>query len=274
MDKDLNGCVQSVDRAMSLLEALAEQGGGQRLTDLARRTKLSLTTVHRLLTTLEQRHFVQFSSGDSLWHIGRQAYTTGSAFVRDRHFVAPALPFLKRLRDLTRETANLGVVDSGEIVVVNQVESREITRAVSRVGGRTPMTSSGMGKAILSCYSHYDVTDLVERCGMRKVTSRTITSREDLDADLARARESGYAVDNEEFSTNLRCVAAAVFDNQQEVVCAISVSGLPSRMHPERMPALGRLIANTAAELTFALGGTPPPHIASGRNPLGSARLC
>ena len=274
MDKDLNGRVQSVDRAMTLLETLGEQDGGQRLTDLARRTKLSLTTVHRLLTTLEQRHFVQFSSGDNLWHIGRQAYATGSAFVRDRHFVAPALPFLKRLRDLTRETANLGVVDSGEIVVVNQVESREITSAVSRVGGRTPMTASGMGKAILSCYSDYDVTDLVHRCGMRKVTSRTITTRQDLEADLARTREAGYSVDNEEFSTNLRCVAAAVFDHQQEVVCAISVSGLPSRMHPDRMPALGRLIAHTAAELTFALGGTPPPHMLGGRDTLASAQRC
>ena len=274
MDKDLNGRVQSVDRAMTLLEVLGEQDGGLRLTDLARRTKLSLTTVHRLLTTLEQRHFVQFSYGDNLWHIGRQAYATGSAFVRNRHFVAPALPFLKRLRDLTRETANLGVVDNGEIVVVNQVESREITRAVSRVGGRTPMTASGMGKAILSCYSDYDVTDLVHRCGMRKVTSRTITTRQDLEANLARTREAGYSVDYEEFSTNLRCVAAAVFDNQQEVVCAISVSGLPSRMPPDRMPALGRLIADTAAELTFALGGTPPTHSLGGRHTLGSVRQC
>ena len=114
----------------------------------------------------------------------------------------------------------------------------------------------------------------VDHCGMRKVTSRTITTRQDLEADLARTREAGYSVDNEEFSTNLRCVAAAVFDNQQEVVCAISVSGLPSRMHPDRMPALGRLIAHTAAELTFALGGTPPPHILGGRDTLGSARQC
>ena len=257
MDKDLNGRVQSVDRAMTLLEVLSEEDRGQRLTDLARRTGLSLTTVHRLLTTLEQRRFVQFSLGDNLWHVGRQTYMVGSAFVRDRHFVAPALPFLRRLRDLTRETANLGVVDNGEIILVNQIESREIKRAISRVGGRTPMTASGMGKAILSCYSHDEVTAVVARTGMRKVTSRTITSREDLDDDLERARDNGFSIDDEEFLPGLRCVAAPVYDNQQEVVCAISVSGLPNRMKPERMPALGRLIAQTAAELTCALGGTP-----------------
>ena len=151
--RTLTGACSPFDRAMTLLEVLSEEDRGQRLTDLARRTGLSLTTVHRLLTTLEQRHFVQFSLGDNLWHVGRQTYMVGSAFVRDRHFVAPALPFLRRLRDLTRETANLGVVDNGEIILVNQIESREITRAISRIGGRTPMTASGMGKAVLSCYS-------------------------------------------------------------------------------------------------------------------------
>lgn len=267
MGKDLNGRVQSVDRAMTLLEVLGEDDRGQRLTDLARRTGLSLTTVHRLLTTLEQRHFVQFSLGDNLWHVGRQAYAVGSAFVRDRHFVAPALPFLRRLRDLTRETANLGVVDNGEIILVNQVESREITRAISRIGGRTPMTASGMGKAILSCYSRDDITAVVRRCGMRKVTSKTLTLREELDDELERARGNGYSIDDEEFLPGLRCVAAPVYDNQQEVVCAISLSGLPNRMKPERMPALGRLVAQTAAELTRTLGGTPQPLRASAEYP-------
>lgn len=257
MDKDLNGRVQSVDRAMTLLEALSEDDKGRRLTDLARRTGLSLTTVHRLLTTLEQRHFVQFSLNDNLWHIGRQTYMVGSAFVRDRHFVAPALPFLRRLRDLTKETANLGVVDNGEIIVVNQIESRELTRAVSRVGGRTPMTASGMGKAILSCYSHEEVSAAVSRSGMPRLTSRSLTAREELDDELHRARGDGFAIDDEEFLPGLRCVAAPVFDGNQEVVCAISLSGLPNRIRPERLPSLGRLVAQTASELTRALGGKP-----------------
>lgn len=256
MGKDLDGRVQSVDRALMLLEALGEGGSGQRLTDLARRTGLSLTTVHRLLTTLEQRHFVQFSAGN-LWHIGRQAFSVGSGFVRDRGFVAPALPFLRRLRDLTRETANLGVVDNGEIVLINQIESREISSALSRVGGRTPMTASGMGKAILSCYPRESINNVLERSGMRKVTAQTICTWEDLDRELGRVQQEGYSVDNEEFSPNLRCVAAPVFDSQQEVVCAISVSGLPSRMRLERMPTLGRIVSQTAADLTVALGGLP-----------------
>jgi IclR family acetate operon transcriptional repressor len=257
MEKDLNGRVQSVDRAMILLEALGEDDKGHRLTDLSRQTGLSLTTVHRLLTTLEQRRFVQFSSSDNLWRIGFQAFSVGSAFARDRSFIAPALPFLRRLRDQTRETANLGIVENGEIVLVNQIESREIKRAISRVGGRTPITASGMGKAVLASYTREDVNSILRQHGMRKVTHNTLTCRDALDEQLVRTREIGYALDDEEFLPGLRCVAAPVYDSQSEVVCAISVSGLRMRITPERIPLLGRLVAKAAAELTVALGGTP-----------------
>jgi IclR family transcriptional regulator, acetate operon repressor len=256
----LNGRVQSVDRALSLLEELARDDRGWRLTDLARRTGLSLTTAHRLLTTLEQRRFVQFSSSDNAWHIGQTAFAVGSAFARERNFVVPALPFLRRLRDQTRETANLGVVESGEIVLVNQVPSREIMRAISPVGGRAPMTASGMGKAILASYTRVDVDAVLRRHGMRRATCKTLTSRDALDAQLADARREGYSVDDEEFVTGLRCVAAPVYDDKAEVAFAVSVSGLPLRMTTERLPVLGRLVAKTAREITTALGGRPRVH--------------
>jgi IclR family acetate operon transcriptional repressor len=148
---------------MVIMETLGEAGGGLRLTDLARQTKLSLTTVHRLLTTLEQRRFVQFLPSDNLWHIGLHTFAIGNAFVRDRNFLAPAQPYLRRLRDQTHETINLGVVDNGEIVLVDQLKSREITRSISRVGGRTPMTASGMGKSVLATYSGGDVSNFLNR---------------------------------------------------------------------------------------------------------------
>src|SRR5450432_3622457 len=168
------GSVQSVDRAMALLEALGEDEEGYRLTDLAIRTGLSPSTAHRLLTTLEQRKFVAFDRSDSMWHVGRQAFSVGAAFVRRRNIVAPALPFLRRLRDLTHETANMGVADDGEVVVLTQVESREIMRAISRVGGRAPMVASGLGKAIIATYSDAQVAAIIKRHGMPRLTPRSV----------------------------------------------------------------------------------------------------
>lgn len=253
------GGVQSVDRAMAILEVLGEDEEGYRLTHLAQRTGLSPSTVHRLLTTLERRRFVQFDHGAGTWHIGRTAFSVGSAFVRQRNFVAPALPFLRRLRDQTRETANLGVIDEGEVVILTQIESREIMRAITRVGGRAPMVSSGMGKATLATYSAEDVAALVRSRGLRKTTSNSIVRRRDLSAELESIRQQGYAVDDEEYATGLRCIAAAVYNHQAEALCAISVSGLAQRLTRERIPAIGQLVSDTAREMTLALGGRPSP---------------
>ncbi|MHA6690975.1 IclR family transcriptional regulator [Devosia sp. A449] len=252
--------VQSVERAMSLLEVLGEDEEGYRLTDLAHRTGLSPSTVHRLLTSLEKRKFVQFDQSDGMWHVGRMAFSVGSAFVRQRNFVAPALPFLRRLRDQTRETANLGVVDEGELVVLTQIESREIMRAITRVGGRAPMITSGMGKAILATYSPADVSAIVSSQGMRKSTANSITRASDLRTELTTIRQQGYSVDDQEFVTGLRCIAAVVYNHQGEALCAISVSGLAQRLTTDRIPAIGQLLADTAREMTLALGGRLPGH--------------
>jgi IclR family acetate operon transcriptional repressor len=252
------GSVQSVDRAMALLEALGEDEEGYRLTDLAIRTGLSPSTAHRLLTTLEQRKFVAFDRSDSMWHVGRQAFSVGAAFVRRRNIVAPALPFLRRLRDLTHETANMGVADDGEVVVLTQVESREIMRAISRVGGRAPMVASGLGKAIIATYSDAEVAAVIKRHGMPRLTPRSVVRAGELRGALDRVRAEGYAVDDEEFLTGLRCVASAVYNDQGEALGAISVSGLSSRVAPGRLPELGRLVRETALELTLALGGCAP----------------
>lgn len=252
------GAVQSVDRAMSLLEALGEDEEGYRLTDLAIRTGLSPSTAHRLLTTLEKRRFVEFDQSDNMWHVGRQSFAIGSAFVRRRNFVAPALPFLRRLRDLTHETANLGVVDDGKVVVLTQVESREIMRAITRVGGRAPMVASGIGKAILATYSDEDVAAIIQRHGMKRLTPKSVVRAGELRGALEAVRRDGYAVDDQEFLVGLRCVAAVVYNDRAEALAAISVSGLASRVPDERVPELGRLVRDVARELTLALGGRLP----------------
>lgn len=246
--------VQSVERALKILEVLADDGEGYRLTDIASETDLSPSTVHRLLTTLERRQFAQFNSTTGLWHVGRQAFSVGSTFVRQHNFVAPALPFLRRLRDLTRETANLGVVDDGEVVVLAQVESREIMRAITRVGGRVPVVMSGMGKAILSTYGETDIPVLIPA----HRTASSNKARAPLRQELQRIRRQGYAIDDEDFFTGIRCVAAPVYGPHGEAICSISVSGLTSRLPDDRLERLGELLRDTAQEMTIALGGRLP----------------
>jgi IclR family acetate operon transcriptional repressor len=250
--------VQSVDRAHSIIETLAEDDEGYRLSDLAIRTGLSTSTVHRLLATLENRRFVQFDRSQSKWHVGARCFTVGATFARRRNFAAQAIPYLRKLRDLTRETANLAVVDDEFIVVLTRMESREIMRSLTRLGGRVAMVASGVGKAVLATYSNEDVSAIIHHHGMPRLTEKSIVRPGELFKELEKIRCQGYAIDDEEACMGLRCVAAVVYNDCAEPLAAISVSGMTGRLTDERLPQLGQTVREVAAELTAALGGVVP----------------
>src|SRR3954462_11286018 len=235
-----DGGVQSVDRALSIIEVLAEDDEGYRLSDLAVRTGLSTSTVHRLLATLEKRRFVQFDRSESKWHIGARSFSVGATFARRRNFAAQAMPYLRKLRDQTRETANLAVVDDESIIVLTRAESREIMRSLTKVGGRVAMVASGVGKAVLATYADEDVNAIIRHHGMPRLTEKSIVRPSDLFRELAAIRKQGFAVDDEEAEMGLRCVAAVVHNALAEPQAAISVSGMTSRVTVERVPELGQ----------------------------------
>jgi IclR family transcriptional regulator, acetate operon repressor len=253
-----DGGVQSVDRALSIIETLAEDDEGYRLSDLAVRTGLSTSTVHRLLATMEKRRFVQFDRDGSKWHVGAQSFSVGATFARRRNFTAQAMPYLRKLRDQTRETANLAVVDDEAIIVLTRIESREIMRSLTKVGGRVAMVASGVGKAVLATYSDEDVNGIICRQGMPRLTEKSIVRASELFRELQIIRRQGYAVDDEEARMGLRCIAAVVYSDCSEPLAAISVSGMTSRITDERLPVLGCIVRAVAAELTLVLGGAMP----------------
>jgi len=253
-----DGGVQSVDRALSILETLAEDDEGYRLSDLAVRTGLSASTVHRLLATLESRRFVQFDRAESKWHVGVRSFTVGASFARRRNFSAQAIPYLRKLRDLTRETANLAMVDDEFIIVLTRMESREIMRSLTQVGGRVAMVTSGVGKAVLATYSDEDVGAVIRHHGMPRLTEKSIVRPSDLFKELEKIRKQGYALDDEEACMGLRCIAAVVYNDCAEPLAAISVSGMTSRLTDDRLPEIGQIVREVAGELTAALGGVMP----------------
>lgn len=255
---ETQGFVQSVDRALSLLERLAQAPEGLRLSDLARDSGLAMSTAHRLLTTLERRGFAQFDAAQAHWHVGRKAFTVGIAYTRWQSLIATAMPFLRRLRNMTRETANLGVLEDGEVVTLAQVESREIIRAISPPGGRSPVMTSGLGKAIVATWPDAEIEALVARHGLPRMTRHSLQDIDAVRREMQAIRAAGYAFDNEEFTPGLRCVAATVWSPGGEAVAAISISGLAARISAEDMPRIGTTIRSLAAEMTTAMGGVAP----------------
>ncbi len=242
--------VQSVDRALTLLELIASDAEGMRLSDLARAAQLAPSTTHRLLTALEQRGFVQTDAGTGRWHIGRRAHTVGAAWGGAKTMLAPAMPHLRRLRDATRETANLGVIEDGHVITISQAESREIMRAISPPGGRAPILCSGMGKAIIATWDDDQIDALIDRYGLTPATAHSLTSRAAVHAEIAQIRAQGFAMDEQEFVIGLRCVAAVILGPSGEAAGAISVSGLAPRMTPQKVARCAEHLKSHAAALS------------------------
>ncbi len=250
-----SGQVQSLSRALKLLNALSYHGSGLSLSEVALEVGLPNSTAHRLLTTLQNERFVRFESERSVWLIGVQAFRVGSAFVRSRDVVTISRPFMRRLMEQSGETVNLGIADRGEVVYLAQVECQKMMRAISGPGGRARMHCSGVGKAILSHFTRDAAQKVLHGHELTRETSHTLTSFEALAQDLEVSRQQGYAIDDEENAIGLRCVAAAIFDEHGEPLAAISVSGPSARVTDQRIPALGELVHKVAEDITSELGG-------------------
>lgn len=247
--------VQSLTRALALLELVARSHDGLTLAELARTVGLPPSTVHRFLTTLEQRGYVRHDAAGSIWQIGVQAFIVGSAFLRTRDVLAMAQPHMRRLMEESGETVNLYVVDEGEVVCIGQVECRQMMRAIARPGGRVKMHCSGAGKAMLAWLPEAELTRVVRQHGLKRFTERTLDTPSRLHRDLETVRERGWAVDDEEYAVGLRCVAAAVSDEQGQPVAALSLSGPGARIDETRLADLGALAARIATEFSAELGG-------------------
>jgi IclR family transcriptional regulator, acetate operon repressor len=253
---DRAGQVQSLTRALALLEAVAQSHHGLTLTELAQTVGLPPSTAHRLLTTLQQARFVRFDPLASLWQVGVQAFVVGNAFARTRDVLTMARPRMHRLMEESGETVNLYVADEGgEAVCMGQVECRQLMRAIARPGGRVKMHCSGAGKAILAWMGEREVGRVLERHGLPRVTERTLATPKELRADLEQVRRRGYAVDDEEHAVGLRCVAAPILDEHGAPLAGISVSGPTARIPDHRLSLLGAMVAEAAHAVTAEAGG-------------------
>lgn len=253
------GTVQAVTRALRLLTELADRPAGAGLSELAAASGLAVSTAHRLLTTLEGERFVRFDGADGVWKVGVAAFSVGSAFRRSRDLATIARPFLRRLMEVSGETANLYLLDDGEAVCVAQVECRQMMRAISQVGGRVRLHCSGAGKALMAYLDDADVARVFDGADATpSYTPATITDLPSMRRALTKVRRAGFAVDDEEHVEGLRCLAAPIFDETRRPIAAMSISGPSARIGDGAIARLGGLVAEVAACATAEYGGSAP----------------
>lgn len=251
--------IKSLSRGITLLEHIGGAKQGIQLSDLALQMGLPLSTTHRLLNTLLSHQFVAHDADTGTWSMGVNAFRTGNAFLQQRDITAQSRPFLKRLVDASGETANLSIFEAGNAIIISQVQCKALMRMLSPIGSVLPLHASAIGKSFMSAMPQSLVMTLLEKQGLRPLTKHTHTTVDALLRDLAATRQRGYAIDDQEQDNDLRCVAANVYDENQEVVAAISVSGPDKRINDERLLEVAYLTRQAAADITAAIGGQSAP---------------
>lgn len=255
-DKTAQNTIKSLDRAMEVFEYLS-LSQGKPLTTLATDLGQSPATVYRILVTLEGRGLVEFDGTDQVWHVGPQAFIIGARFLRRTSLVERARPLLRALMETSGETANLGIEQNGNVLFVSQVETHASIRAFFPPGTLSRLHASGIGKALLSRMDKSRIDRFLSAGPLERFTPFTLTSRDQLMADLERTRLRGYAIDGEERNLGMRCIAAPVFDFHGEAIAGVSVSGPTSRVGPDQISALSQAVVEAAHALTAAIGGDP-----------------
>jgi len=252
--RERGGGVQSVERTLDILEALVELGSEVGLVEISQAVSLPLATVHRLLGTLIQRGYVKQNRQNRKYALGFRALQMGSDMRQRFSLRLEARPFLQRLMQRSGESANLAVLDDGEIVYIDQAQSSRILRMFTQIGNRLPAHSTGSGKVMLA-FSPPEVTEgIVRRHGLQVRTPRTIIDMDAFRGELERIRQRGYAVDDEEQEEGVRCVAVPVRDESGQVIASLSVSGPVTRLDDRRVQSVIPEVLECGNKLSARLG--------------------
>ncbi|MHA6346298.1 HTH-type transcriptional regulator BhcR [Roseivivax sp. CAU 1761] len=255
-DKTEQNTIKSLDRAMEVFEHLSDQPGAA-LSTLAADLDQSPATLYRILVTLEGRGLVEFDAASQLWHVGARAFVIGARFLRRTSLVERARPVLRELMEETGETANLGIAQGASVLFVSQVETQASIRAFFPPGTLSPMHASGIGKALLAHMPAERRARRLAAAPLERFTPHTFCDPAALETELALSRARGWALDGEEKTLGMRCVAAPVFDAHGEAVAGLSVSGPTSRVSETAVTALADRVKAAARQLSQAVGGDP-----------------
>lgn len=249
-----NDIVQSVDRALTILDVLSD--GEMSLNDIKNKADLNKSTAHRLLQTLIYKGFVTQTSQDGHYALTTKLIQIGQKLVEDMDIIELAKPVMNHLSEATGEVIHLVVIDGKEAVYIDKIESKGSIRMYSYVGKRIPLFSSAVGKAYMAFSDQEEVDliweDLIQN--LKKFTEKTLHTEEALKRDLIDVRKRGYAIDDEENEMGIICVAAPIYNHRGKIQYALSVSTPKFKMDFNRLEKFGRLVQEAGENISEMLG--------------------
>lgn len=247
------GGVQSVARIFELIEVLAAHPAGAGLQNLAAEAHLAKSTAHRLLGSLVALGYAVQDAQSGKYRLTLKMFEISSGIVNSMDIMSVAKLHLERLSQRTAEAVHLVIRDGADVVYIYKTESGPM-RMSSRVGLRSPLYCTGVGKAILATLPDAEVEQIWNHSRLQKLTGRTVTDLDQLRSQLETVRSCGYAIDDEENELGIRCVALSIPGPGGRADSAFSISGLAPYMTAERIRRISNLALETRADILHDLG--------------------
>lgn len=242
--------IQVIERMFSLMDVLASREEAISLKEISEKTGLHPSTAHRILNDLATGRFVDRPEAGS-YRLGMRLLELGNLVKSRLNVRDAAIVPMRELHKLTQQPVNLSMRQGDEIVYVERAYSeRSGMQVVRAIGGRAPLHLTSTGKLFLAADDPQRVRAYATRTGLSGHTRNSITQLPSLERELAKARQSGFARDNEELELGVRCMAAGIYDDQGKLVAGLSISAPADRLDEGWLPKLQA----TASEISTALG--------------------
>lgn len=236
--------IQSLARGLMILEIMARHDNGVGITDLADQLMVNKATASRLVGTLMTHGFVSRSPQGRTYQLGPMLVSLSRYLLSRMPLRDTAKPFLKQLVELSGECAHLAIYAQGKALYIDQVESASTLRVNAEVGQMAPLHCTALGKVLLA-FGSFPLPGDLEMHTLHTITDPTLLLDE-----LEKVRQQGYAIDNEEFDEDVRCIAAPVCDFRRKLLGAIGISGPAARINPQRMAKLIPEVVLVASQLS------------------------
>jgi IclR family KDG regulon transcriptional repressor len=237
--------VRAVERAMQILSAFDDEHIDRGVSEIAQITGLHKATTHRIMITLLSGGFLERTTDGDRFRLGLRVVELGLGALRGLDFRRAAFPYMEQLVERFQETCDLGIFDRGRVLYVEVVHSEHSLTIAAQVGRRLPAYCTASGRVFLA-FLPPEIVEPILNAPMTAYTAKTITSLDRLREELETTRQRGYAFDDEEFELGIRAVSAPVRDIDGNVIAALSIPGLTSRMTPERVPEIVEALVEAA----------------------------
>ena len=249
---------QSTEKALAILELLAQSSEPVRLRDLSRTLSINASTALRFLTTLQNCGYVEQEADTQRYYLTYKICRLANQVSSHTQLQSITHPYLQRLSEQFEEVLCVSVERDMTMVYVDVASGPEQTlMSLQRVGNTSPMHCTGNGKLLLLNYTPEQLDEMIRRKGLPRYTQNTITTREGLVLELERIRREGLAYDNEECEMGVRCLACPIYDHTGKVMAGMSVTGPASRMTDEKLQRIRGRLSEAAKKISEVFGYSP-----------------